>query len=630
MNKHITDYLEYFINLDKPQFAVMLIGSWGCGKTFFIKSLINKWEKAENSKNKKITFKPIYISLNGVDNTNAINQKIRAKINPFLHSKGMKTAKKVLNGLVKTTLKIDMDLDSNDKSDGNISFKIDELSLLDETNNQIKGKRILIFDDIERCKIETDEIFGYINEFVEHSNCKVILISDEKKIKKKYNKNSSTINYKNFKEKLIGQTFEVKSDIETITNIFIKEIKNLKENLDLNNHSKLIIDLFIASNLQNIRILKQSLLDFNRFISLINQDLKQNPAYPEFLKCILTYFIITYSELKSGNEDIKDFQSYISYFNNDDNTNNETEIKYKVVLKKHNIRHSKEVFSVEKIYYFISNGLLENDELNNEISNNIFFKKEEPHNWETLWSWRFLEDELFKEVRASVLKKFKNNEIKEIGVLFHIIGIFLELSNNNLLTESKESIIDKSKEIMQEIFTDLQKRKTYEKFSFRYSIKGKGIQAKETPEFNLLREYYENLEVQLQTIISKKHLQNLLENINDKFIDKIDEISKRDSDEAVPFFKNIDGNKFGVNLINAQNSIISDFAYFISKRYDLENKRSSDYLKYYKGELSFLIDLKKELENNVNEFEKKLIKDYTVNKFIKELDEIINKFNKLQ
>ena len=42
MNEHIKKYIEYYIELDDPQYAVLLTGNWGCGKTYFIKKLIEE------------------------------------------------------------------------------------------------------------------------------------------------------------------------------------------------------------------------------------------------------------------------------------------------------------------------------------------------------------------------------------------------------------------------------------------------------------------------------------------------------------------------------------------------------------------------------------------------------------
>ena len=72
MNEHIVDYLNYYIELENPQYAVLLIGNWGCGKTYFIKDLIKQWIEPDESE-EKLTLKPIYVSLNGIADTNAIN-----------------------------------------------------------------------------------------------------------------------------------------------------------------------------------------------------------------------------------------------------------------------------------------------------------------------------------------------------------------------------------------------------------------------------------------------------------------------------------------------------------------------------------------------------------------------------
>lgn len=44
-NDKITEYLNDYIKIDNPQYAVMITGKWGCGKTYYIKSLIANWEK---------------------------------------------------------------------------------------------------------------------------------------------------------------------------------------------------------------------------------------------------------------------------------------------------------------------------------------------------------------------------------------------------------------------------------------------------------------------------------------------------------------------------------------------------------------------------------------------------------
>ena len=35
MNEHIKKYIEDYIGIENPQYAVLLTGNWGCGKDLF-------------------------------------------------------------------------------------------------------------------------------------------------------------------------------------------------------------------------------------------------------------------------------------------------------------------------------------------------------------------------------------------------------------------------------------------------------------------------------------------------------------------------------------------------------------------------------------------------------------------
>ena len=46
-----------------PQYAVMLTGRWGCGKTFFVNEWLKTLEKADDDREEVIYLKPIYVSV---------------------------------------------------------------------------------------------------------------------------------------------------------------------------------------------------------------------------------------------------------------------------------------------------------------------------------------------------------------------------------------------------------------------------------------------------------------------------------------------------------------------------------------------------------------------------------------
>ena len=72
MNKHIEKYLDHYLEIPHPDYAVMLKGEWGCGKTYFIKKYINA--------HKKKNF--CYISLNGIKQCNDVIPQILLALAP--------------------------------------------------------------------------------------------------------------------------------------------------------------------------------------------------------------------------------------------------------------------------------------------------------------------------------------------------------------------------------------------------------------------------------------------------------------------------------------------------------------------------------------------------------------------
>ena len=48
MNENISQFLSAYITNPDPQYAVMLKGKWGCGKTFFVRKWVKEHKKEFN------------------------------------------------------------------------------------------------------------------------------------------------------------------------------------------------------------------------------------------------------------------------------------------------------------------------------------------------------------------------------------------------------------------------------------------------------------------------------------------------------------------------------------------------------------------------------------------------------
>jgi hypothetical protein len=617
-NKHILDYLDYFIKSENINFAVLIKGSWGSGKTFFIKKLIKEWSIPNIQEDEFISLNPLYISLNGLSSKKEIIEKLKEQISPFLHSKGMKISKAIFKGFIKSTLKINFDYDDDDKSDGFINLNFDPISIFKEENENIKGKRIIIFDDIERCKIPVDEIYGYINDFVEHSKCKIILISDEDKIIENENKKEIKYPYSSFKEKIIGQTFEVSPNINEAIGYFISLI-GLNVNSHLTSNIDLIIKIFNTSENKNLRVLQRSLFDFERLLNLTDVKLKDEPEkYSLLVKSFLAYFLIYYLEYNTGNLDIKNFQQL---FLVDDKKNDFQ--NYKEAIKSDDLIHSTRLFTASNLIDYISKGNYE--DLITEINNSVIYKPSTEKDWEKLWYWKFIEDSEFNELLPKVEKELFETEDLHFAEVLHISGIFFNLIDNNLYLNKTKDQISKRAEILIEKSEDLEN--ITDLFIILRGTWKKAYASEKTIEFqNIITFLKETIQVK-QKKKTNNYINDVLYNLNNENIDDLYDLfkeydySSKSIIERTSIFKSTSFVKFAEIIFNLNNKAIFNLNEYFNYRYYPEKTYSNLRLEnYHKQEVNFINGLISELNNK--EVSGKPIKLSMLTNFIEDLKKI--------
>src|SRR5690606_4437596 len=163
---HIENIVGDYLKEKETQYALLVNGAWGSGKTFFWKNRITKI--ADDS-----DLKPMYVSLNGISNIDKLAQPIFIQLLPKLGEtqsdivKNLTTVSKNLaNAASKFFFKSDLTDIAKGASVKAFNFK----------------KYCICFDDLERCKIPIDELFGYLSDFVEHKHLKCIILADEPKV----------------------------------------------------------------------------------------------------------------------------------------------------------------------------------------------------------------------------------------------------------------------------------------------------------------------------------------------------------------------------------------------------------------------------------------------------------------
>lgn len=182
-DEELLSEIKYYIENKFYNYAVMIDGAWGSGKTYFVNQVLLPELKKE-------TKKSIYISLYGVSNIDELSKKIYIKfllkdksdrINSTLLA-GATEALDVVSGLISPFI----------GKYGDIEIKEKKIQNLVQKFVPIKDC-ILIFDDLERCNCPMKEILGYINGFVEQAGMKVLIIANQNELRQKMDAQSMAL-----------------------------------------------------------------------------------------------------------------------------------------------------------------------------------------------------------------------------------------------------------------------------------------------------------------------------------------------------------------------------------------------------------------------------------------------------
>lgn len=420
-NEHISKYLNWYISneCENLRFAVLVKGGWGSGKTWFIKNFIKDNENnLAQSKPSESNF--IYISLYGLEVIEDIADQIFQKLHPLLSDK-----KLVFLGNLGRSL---------------IDKHIVELPNYDlyEALNKF-GNKVLVFDDLERCNIPVAKVFGYINSFVEHKSKKVILIANDEEIEgglsEEEKKQGSK--YHQIKEKVIGKTFKIETDIPTVLDSLIEENAHTSKAILLV-RKKLLLEIFeIVKNKTekknaNYRAFSHAIKDFEYVWEKLDLKYKE---HDELALDFLNLFMRFAYELQLGlitEQDVSNIEAAENtriYGRTKNSAEKEQQdLRYKAIeafLNRHEIQSDNRLLSSELWTQILCETIIDLSEIQKSFDNSKHFINKKKVDWVSLWHFIELEDDYAVEIVNSIAKKLGEHQFVDPGEVFHVYGSLL-------------------------------------------------------------------------------------------------------------------------------------------------------------------------------------------------------------
>ncbi|GLS90366.1 hypothetical protein GCM10007916_14330 [Psychromonas marina] len=479
-NKNIDDFLSYYFNFDQaPEYAVLIKGAWGSGKSWFVQKALERFKESSG--------KYLYVSLYGMVCFEDIENAFFEQMHPVLSSKGMKLTSKIAKGLLKATIKLDLDDDG--KSETTTKIPTDALNLPDYLKNT--DSFVLVFDDLERCSMNIGDVLGYINQFVEHQGYKVLIIANEDEILEKSDKDKC---YSRAKEKLIGKTFELVPNTNLALESFINSSSDTIKSFYQDNIDN-ITTVYSSSKCKNLRHLKQALWDFERFFDALPEStFDKSELKEELLKIFLSFAF----ETRSANYSIQEISRvkdsiYQDAFNKD--KENKTKSMYSLLSSKYPMINFSDSLVEESVWVeFFDKGIIDEEKIKTSIECNKYYQDNNTENWVKLWRYHDLSDEEFEELVGLVNQEVNEYKFTDYHVVKHIAGLFMRLSDIGLVLDDKLNILGKYKVYIDFLFENqhLPSDLNDNKFDFDTdSWGGLGFAGRDIIEFNQFEDYLE-------------------------------------------------------------------------------------------------------------------------------------------
>lgn len=573
-------FIDYLINKN-TNYALLLNGNWGSGKSFFWKNSLLEIAK-ENG------YDYIYISLNGVNKIETLEHLLFLKLLPIIGKKE--------NGILKnsTTLLTNV---LNKVSSHYLKTSISDIFKGVSVDGFNFSKYIICFDDLERSQIPLKEALGFINNYVEHKNLKTIILADESEI----NKSQNDKIYNNIKEKLIGRVLNFKLDInQTLPDLFKKyKASNLNYYNFLIHYQEYLNEILIEYNQQNLRTISFYLDTLEKIYPNISNENEK------FIKEIILFSIIVTIEFKTGkisSNDFDNFEEFAGY-------NRFTILTESIILnsqKKENsdrVKTKKEEFKetyltkrfaeyavYPSIYSFILSGYLNVEDLKNQLINKNKFEFGTPESvaYSKLLNYNFrqLSDSEFEQLLTEV-KNYAEKGCYAIYDYSQIANFYYFFATKNLTNLSNEEI----KKFILKGLTESSKKKEIDENTFEnlFHFEAENEQVEEIRD--TIKGFHEEIKKEKDAEKSNELIEYIKDN-NDKSIK--DFFTKFNL--STDLFLYIDVESFFKEIINTQNSTIETLNRLIASRY-----KSINIGEFLYEDINVLEQLKGKLEQYTEE-----------------------------
>ena len=424
MKTHLNEYLAYYKKRQNPGYAVLVTGGWGVGKTYQVKAALNENER-------------YCISLFGLVSADDIFSAVYAAQYPS----GDKVKK-----AVKATKDLKIGLS------GVASLPVGEIAagvVSALLRNDVKNDRVLIFDDLERSVLPDDVKLGVINHYVEHFQCRVIVIAHDDKLAQGFGC---------VKEKLFGQTLKVVPQIDAAIGFFISEFPFVAECGVFEKVKIDVVGIFNASGVGSLRILRHVIEDVSRLCSVLADRHLNNESA---MRDLIQFFSALNIEVRSGRFGPDDLVGrnralILHHLENSSDVNSSDVSAFVLASKRYPaIDLDSSFLSDDVLVDMLVDGVYDGEKIRDLVDKSHYFlmPKEAPA-WRVFMDFRDIDDSVVDESLSRMRSQFENREVTARGEMLHLFSLRFMMSENGLIDSDFQRVCVECKEYVDDLESD--------------------------------------------------------------------------------------------------------------------------------------------------------------------------------
>jgi hypothetical protein len=587
---YILGAISFFLSVPETEYALMLNGPWGSGKTHFYKAKIKPLIESRN-------FIPCYVSLNGMKSTDEIARKMLLKANPSIMRIIPDALKEAFCALYPA---------------GKAFGVLNEARLeVDPFNIKDMSSCVFVFDDLERICIDVPELLGFFNNFVEHSKIKCLFITNEAEIISKYqvqtgkskneiesydelnneDANVSVVlnDYLRIKEKIVGKTLNFCPEISMTVTEMASEIISDEICRDVILQQKGYLEELNNKYALNLRGLKGAFFTIDNLARSFPVDDPELKG--KYLSRLFRLINAVAAENSEGNYTLVDGLSSIpSSFSFFSKVMVESNKEYQRFFSKYGISEENTVFSAEVVKY-LSSGNLDREVWKEEILPSPDPAKLSDDPLEMFDSFALFSDEELRKKIDLLFDKMNSGSIQ--FMFFPKVFQFLEfLIQSKAIDLEVETVIGKFLAAIEKSRPEDYENATFNDAKFQFDFSENASEDLKFILDSVMRRKIEFQSIQLQ----KKALEFFK-----KFIEPSELAGELPLDyleriglKLLPFFHRLNSAEILRMIIDLSNPSLVRFINLLKQRYDFANISS-----YFHPEAGFFAELEKALAHEI-------------------------------